>query len=84
MILTVAACGIPASSSPSESSSSEENGESSLVVSSSEASPQDLEEKWRHNGGYAYAYYPQLGREVMPIGAWCAPPLPTASILKIR
>lgn len=76
MILTVAACGIPASSSPSESSSAGESGESSLVVSSSETSPQDLEEKWRHNGGYAYAYYPQLGREVMPIGAWCAPPAP--------
>lgn len=29
-----------------------------------------------NNGGYAYYYYEQLGRFVMPKGAWCAPPTP--------
>ena len=32
------------------------------------------EEEYRRSGAYAYYYYEQLGRDVMPIGAWCAPP----------
>ena len=32
------------------------------------------EEEWSKAGGYAYYHYQQLGRDVMPIGAWVAPP----------
>ena len=35
------------------------------------------EEEYQHYGAYAYYYYPQLGRDIMPIGAWCAPPTPS-------
>lgn len=34
------------------------------------------EEEYQHYGAYSYYYYPQLGRDVMPVGAWCAPPTP--------
>ena len=33
-----------------------------------------VDSEWRSQQGYNYFYYEQLGEDVMPIGAWCAPP----------
>ncbi len=63
-ILTAACLMLPAfGCAPSE----KEDGEQEETMT---------EEEYQHYGAYAYYYYPQLGRDVMPIGAWCAPPTP--------
>lgn len=33
-----------------------------------------IKDDWRSVQGYNYFYFTQLGDDVMPIGAWCAPP----------
>lgn len=64
-ILTAACLVLPAFGCAS--SENESGGEQEEIMT---------EEEYQHYGAYAYYYYPQLGREVMPIGAWCAPPTP--------
>ena len=49
------------------SSSSTDNSTSSSEIIKTE-------DEWSVDGAYAYYHHPQLGRETMPIGAWCAPP----------
>ena len=45
---------------------------SSEVVSSEEIVDLDLLDKWPETDCYAFSYK-KLGKDVMPIGAWCAP-----------
>ncbi len=74
-----AACGLPASSGYSPADSVSDSAGAHSSPSSSGQTEEEKENEWQNKGGYAYVYYPQFGRDVMPIGAWCAPPSPYGS-----